>query len=253
MSAEQVLTNQSDEQRDFVGGNQLITASADAALGTPASLLDHIPHQSDAAIPIETEQRTPTYQTKAFHVRGYRKRKGGWRASPGLRWSDVKAIFELASVAGLRGFGFTHFISIMPAGGSDMERKRVCSRVIAHLGQAIHRRGHPHIGVTVYEKGCADLHAHHLVHVPRGEEKLLAHLSNRPTRRVRRAAPTDVGYITKERLPLPPEFEKRVSHWRKKGALLPGKRWSATKGALALLADDTASATSSAPIQGSKG
>jgi hypothetical protein len=151
----------------------------------------------------------------------------------------VKRIHALAHEAERCGCRLTHLITVMPDTGADMERKRECARIVAHLGQALKRHGKQHVGVTVYEKSAgADLHAHHLVHIPRGELALVERLHNLPKVHVRPTVLTDIGYITKERRPLPPEVEAHVNHRRKKGAPIPGKRWTATSAALELITEN---------------
>ena len=252
MNAGQVLTP--SEARSFDEGalDQSLTPLADIAGSVLATLLvsrptvppsqpiDAARQRSGVDWPSATESVWQPKPIPRSRLRAECK-QGGWPSSTGLRWGDVKAIYELAHQAGRAGYRLNHLVSIMPESGDDMERKRSCARIVGHLGQALKRHGRPHIGVTVYEKdGCADLHAHHLVHIPKSEKKLLAHLSERREIHIRRAASTDVGYVTKQRLPLSPDFETRISHWRKKGARIPGKRWTATAAALALSAVDAA-------------
>ena len=160
---------------------------------------------------------------------GHRGKRGGWRSSTGLTWTEVKEIHRLDFVARSARYPLNYLVSVMPETGDDQERKRSCSRLIAHLGQHLRRHGSPHVGVTVYEKASsADLHAHHLVHIPPRKTAVLEWIRSRPEMHVRRAVESDPGYVTKERLPLPPDCEARVCHNRRRGLRIPGKRYSGT-------------------------
>jgi hypothetical protein len=160
---------------------------------------------------------------------GHRGKRGGWRSSTGLTWTEVKEIHRLDFVARSARYPLNYLVSVMPETGDDQERKRSCSRLIAHLGQHLRRHGSPHVGVTVYKKASsADLHAHHLVHIPPRKTAVLEWIRSRPEMHVRRAVESDPGYVTKERLPLPPDCEARVCHNRRRGLRIPGKRYSGT-------------------------
>ena len=118
----------------------------------------------------------------------------------------------------------------------DAERKRYCSRKIAHLGQALKRRGQPHIGVTTFEKELqGELHAHHLLHVRPQNFDVLARIADGISIHFRTAAMTDPAYITKHRLPGSPEFEAYAGHKRRRGAKITGQRVHYTQAAKTLL------------------
>ena len=92
-----------------------------------------------------TSHPKPTAQTRPARKR---KRKGGWPTTTGLKWREVKNILALA-----RSARFNVILHIMPADGTDAERKRFVAKTVGHLGQALKRRGQEHSGVTIYEKG----------------------------------------------------------------------------------------------------
>ena len=111
-------------------------------------------------------KRTRRRKTKA------KKGKRGPRGSTGLAWTDgVKAIFDLDRLA-RRSDLFPVLLTIRaPKDKSLVEGKDFIQKKTAHLGQALqrgtrHRKGTPHIGLTVYEIGRDEghLHAHHMVY-----------------------------------------------------------------------------------------
>lgn len=168
--------------------------------------------------------------------RSRRKRKGGWPTSNSLPWQDVKDISALAHRA-----GYNVLLHIMPVNGNDAERKRFIAQTVAHLGQALQRRGQEHLGTTVYEKQPGvDLHAHHLCRVEKGNERVLAnydgyvvHVELIPRSKLAER----IAYVTKQRRPLPPEFEKVVGHQRQRGMPIRGPRFSHTRAAKQILLD----------------
>jgi DNA-binding transcriptional regulator YiaG len=162
----------------------------------------------------------------------------------------VQEAHELDRAARAAGMRLNVFATLRsPTGLTDVERKRVIARRTAHLGQALQRRGQPHIGMTFFEKRSGgDLHAHHLVHVEHKNIDVIERWADiydpKPVKRrekldvpihARPAVATDIGYVTKQRLPFSPEYEARCPHRRQRGAVIPGKRWTATREALALL------------------
>ena len=80
------------------------------------------------------------------------------------------------------------------------------------------------------------LHLHMLVHVPKRLLKEFSGWGDGIVTDIRPASPKHIGYITKQRHPLPPDLEKVVSHRRKKGEPFKGRRWSLTPDAKALMA-----------------
>ncbi len=164
--------------------------------------------------------------------RSRRKLKGGWPTSKSLRWRDVRDISALAHRA-----GYNVLLHIMPVSGNDAERKRFIAQKVAHLGQALHRRGQEHVGTTVYEKQPgADLHGHHLCRVEKSNERVLANYDGyiidvEPIPRSKLAE--RIAYVTKQRRPLPPGLV--VAHQRQRGMPIRGPRFSHTRAAKDIL------------------
>lgn len=169
-------------------------------------------------------------------VKRRRKKTGGWKASSGLQWKTVKEISALAHEA-----EFNVRLDIMPRSGTDAERKRSVSRVVAHLGQALKRRGREHIGVTTYEKSdTVDLHGHHLTRIEPKDRDLIAKYDGSVTHVITfpaRERADRVNYATKQRLPFSPEYEKNSPHKRQAGAPIKGPRVSYT-GAAKLIVEE---------------
>ena len=131
------------------------------------------------------------------------------------------------------------FVSIRPPSHitDDATRKKLCYRLASHIGQKLRRRGAPFIAVRVFEKDIGGmLHLHMLVHVPKRLLKEFSGWGDGIVTDIRPASPKHIGYITKQRHPLPPDLEKVVSHRRKKGEPFKGRRWSLTPDAKALMA-----------------
>jgi hypothetical protein len=163
-----------------------------------------------------------------------RRKKGGWPARAGLKWAQVKEVFEFAKLARQVGFSLNAFVTIKADWrcSTDQERKRDISRKIAHLGQAIKGRGRTprqihFVGVTTHEKERNGvLHAHLLVHVQ---------LADGDAIHVIRARPRHLAYITKQRLPFSPEVEATHWHRRQPSERVVGVRLSFTSDAKALI------------------
>lgn len=170
-----------------------------------------------------------------------KKRAGGWQPSPRLSWQQVKEIDEAVHrLAGL-GVAPTHCITIMPSASitADNKRKRFCDGKVAHIGEALKRHDQPHIGLTTVENPLdADLHANHLVFVPRGERKTIERFHNPPCTHVEAIydLPGLIGYVTKERRRMSPDFEKKINRPWQRCLPVPGKRWTLTADARATLA-----------------
>jgi hypothetical protein len=171
-----------------------------------------------------------------------RRKKGGWPARAGLKWAQVKEVFEFAKLARQVGFSLNAFVTIKPDWrcSTDQERKRDISRKIAHLGQAIKGRGRARrrqihfVGVTVYEKERSGvLHAHLLVHVEDfafAEQKADGDIIN-----VTRAKPYHFRYITKQRVPFGPGIDATHWHRRQSSEKIVGVRLSFSVDAKALI------------------
>ena len=168
-----------------------------------------------------------------------RNRLGGWTKTTGLKWSDVQEIHEAHHGAAKAGMPLNRFVSIRPPSHitDDATRKKLCYRLASHIGQKLGRRGAPFIAIRVFEKDIGGLlHLHILVHVPRCLMKEFSGWGDGIVTDIRPAVAKHVGYITKQRHPLPPDLEKVVSHRRKKGEPFRGRRWSLTPDLKALLA-----------------
>ena len=177
------------------------------------------------------------YRRRASKKSG--KRKGGWQQTTGLPWSDVKEIHEAHHAAAQAGMPLNRFVSIRPLSQITDEalRKRLCYRQVSRLGEKLRRHGSPFVGIRVFEKDVDGmLHAHLLVHIPRHLLKKFDSWGDLIVTDIRPAVAKHLGYITKQRHPLPPDAEKAVSHRRKKGEAFIGRRWSLTKDAKAVLA-----------------
>lgn len=187
---------------------------------------------------------------KSAHPHKRRKHRGGYKPSTGLNWqTDVKRIFEIVKLARERDTPLNVFFTLRtPSTLPDEKRKRWVTRKVAHLGQALGRkpRCQPKICITVYErKPDGQLHAHGLIYVVPGNDDVVAKwcktidASEGPNMvHARHAVKSDTVYITKQRHPFHPETEKDHWHRRQKGALIIGKRWTATAAARALLIEE---------------
>jgi hypothetical protein len=171
-----------------------------------------------------------------------RRKKGGWPARAGLKWAQVKEVFEFAKLARQVGFSLNAFVTIKADWrcSTDQERKRDISRKVAHLGQAIKGRGRTprqihFVGVTTHEKERNGvLHAHLLVHVE--NFAFAKQLADGDAINVIRARPCHLAYITKQRLPFSPEVEATHWHRRQPSERVVGVRLSFTSDAKALIA-----------------
>lgn len=205
-----------------------------------------------ADVPSEPAQPRPSRASGDKGGRRKRRKKGGWGSSTCLRWQEVKQIAHMDALARQAGRPMNVFASIRsPEGVEGAEAKRAIGRAVAHFGQALHRRGVPHIGLTVYEREPGgEVHGHHLAHVPREHDDILARWADGNERHVRPAAATDVLYMTKQREALPPHFTPTLygkPHNRRKGAEIPGPRWTATKALCALEQQERPASVAKAP------
>jgi hypothetical protein len=172
-----------------------------------------------------------------------RKRKGGWPTTTGLTWTQVKEITDLCHRLRSAGYPLNWFISIQPPDDilSDAARKRDCYRRAGRLADKLRRRGVHVLAVRCFEKPLyGKLHLHALVHVPRHLQDEFVGWGDGTKIHIKKAKLWHVGYLTKERHPLHPDFEKQIQHLRQKSAPFRGKRWSLTPAARALLAEDDA-------------
>jgi hypothetical protein len=147
-------------------------------------------------------------------------------------WHHAKKVYAPLNV----------FVTIRaPMNVSDAEGKRIISRRIAHLGQALKRHRQDHIGVTIYEKG-PHLHAHHLAYVAPRNMKLVMDWNEGEDSdvHVRKADWFAPIYATKQRKWMGPEIEDKISTQRgrrpwEKGAHIAGPRLAFTKEAKAIM------------------
>lgn len=143
----QVLTNADGEPR---------RQSAEVRASAPVE--NHLRELGPSSLVIaesSPEQSSPPHyggKDDSSSGRVQKKRRGVWPSSPRLNWRrDVRVIDDVAHDLASLGYGFTHMVTITPLSGSPLTRKRVISRAVAHLGQALKRRGHEHVGLTIIE------------------------------------------------------------------------------------------------------
>lgn len=223
-----MLANQCDPPSEIRGPEQCFEGVPELTTGTAPSLVEY-------NIPKKAPPQAPTRQ------RGKARKKGGWPSSTCLKWTrDCKRIFDCFHVLRRAQRQPTLFITIMPPERlSAAQAKRWVSRALARLGEILKRVGCPHIGLTIYEVSVqGHVHAHHAAFVP-------PRFKCRVVRWVDKGMPGErdvrpfiperhVGYMTKQREPLPPDFNRPVygrPHERQRGGLIPGRRWSLTTAA----------------------
>lgn len=222
-----------DAAQAFVPNNECASgndvAPASASLQAMQTIISPLTH------------RRQSVSRSGAHRRANKKRskhRGGWPTTSGMPWGDVKEIAAVCHGAKTAGMPLNWFVSIRPPSHvtNDAERKKLCYRRASHLGCKFRRHGAPFVALRVFEKDVGGLlHVHLLVHVPRHLQNEFSGWGDGIVTDIRSASPKHVGYISKQRQPLPPDFEKVVSHRRKKGAPFRGRRWSLTPDAKALL------------------
>lgn len=205
-----------------------LTAVSKHALCTASSLLEY--NISQKAPP-----RAPSKR------RGKAPKKGGWQSSKHLKWNrDCKRIFECFHAFRRAQVQPTLFVTLTPSlAQSPAAAKRQISRTLGHLGELLDRHGCAHVGLTVYEVSSSGVvHAHHAVFVPSRLKSRVQRWATKGRVDERDARPfipeRHIGYMTKQREPLPPEFKPPVygkPHRRQPGGLIPGPRWSLTSAA----------------------
>jgi hypothetical protein len=173
-----------------------------------------------------------------------RRKKGGWKALAGLWWDEVKEVFSFVDAAACADKPLS-FVTLRLYDAALEADDRLCKRNLCNKAkdiiQAIGGRGkvprQPDVpAVTVYEKRPGSvLHAHMLAHVAPGNDAL-ARKSDGHVVSSRPAVPSDAGYLTKQRLPLSPEFEATTTHKRQASVKIPGPRLSFNADAVALMA-----------------
>ena len=216
-------------------------AKPDQVEPVSSSLVDFQPAQSPTRKAAPARRKTSRSGSKRRADQKPRKRKGGWPTPTGLTWTQVKEITDLCHRLRSAGYPLNWFISIRPPDDivSDAERKRDCYRRAGRLADKLRRRGVEVLAVRCFEKPLyGKLHLHALVHVPRHLQDEFAGWGDGTITHIKRAKLWHVGYVTKERHPLSPDFEKVTPHLRQKSAPFRGQRWSLTPAARTLLAGD---------------
>lgn len=195
-------------------------------------VLDSCVHES---LSLHTVVALPVSETacqKSIRKRKSRGRRlSGWKRTTGLRWTEVKGIGELDHIAQAAGFPLNLFISINPEETlfTDSDRKRTCYKLEGNFASRLKRRGVPFVAIRVFEKKTDGLlHLHLLVHVPPALMKTVISWSN-PVTTINPRSDVHLSYITKQRHPLPPDFEQFVGHKRQKSVPFKGRRWSVSK------------------------
>jgi hypothetical protein len=172
-----------------------------------------------------------------------RRKKGGWKALSGLTWSEVKQVSEFyhaALAAGLRIVFVTIRCGIAAVETDDKLCKRWLCRKIGHIRDAVCGRGKARrqpdfVACIVYEKRPGSfLHAHMLAVIARGNDAL-ERLSDSGIVQWRPAVASDPDYISKQRLPLAPDFEAQIMHKRQASVKIAGARLSFTADAKAFM------------------
>ena len=166
------------------------------------------------------------------------KRAGGWRKTASLEWHEVKSINHGLHVLAASGNATNVLVTISPSADiqDDAARKRLCYSLSARIGQYLRRHGHKFLALRVFEKAIGGkLHLHMLVVVPSDCVARLHGMADGSVIDMRKAAKCHPNYLTKNRRPLSPEFERIVGHRRKKGEAFKGRRWSFTQDAIQLI------------------
>lgn len=221
-----------------------------AGLGEVDQGLEHIQGTQNRAI-----------RTKALHTLCVEhkaspraKRKGGWKSTKYLSWAEVKAAEDLAHAARGARRPLNVMLTVRGARGErEATAKRGIQTKIARFGQALHRRGVPHVGLTIYERS-PDLHAHHLLHLPHEHDDILARFADGQHVHARPADREAVEYVTKQRRWLGPEIERKINRQWVAGAAIVGRRWSPTASLKALVSSpgESARPAQSSPPMGRK-
>lgn len=171
-------------------------------------------------------------------TKGRRKGKRGPKGSTCLTMQQVRELDDFGFRVKRAGKILNRMVTIRaPKGVPDAVGKRFISRTVAHVGQALQRRDHPHVGVTVYEKH-PHLHAHHLLHVSRAKSEVVDRFHDGEGVHVRPADDGAISYVSKQRKRCPPDWERELHKqglgWRP-SARIEGPRVSFTKAARQLL------------------
>ena len=177
-------------------------------------------------------------------------RKRGPRSTKYLTTDQVREIDQAIHTLRSAGKSLNRMMTInAPQGVPDAQGKRLISRKLGHIGQDLKRAGHEHIHVDVYEKHGASgrVHVHSLVHAPRGFEHLIEKHDEGDCGDVcvSRADHRAAAYVTKQRRFGQPAFERANKRPWRPCAEIPGKRFSISPAARAIIeaADQTKART----------
>ena len=215
-------------------------AKPDQVEPVSSSLVDFQPEQSPTRKGAPARRKTSRSGSKRRAAQRLRKRKGGWPTTTGLTWTQVRQIDDLCHRLRSAGYPLNHLVTIQPPDdiSSDAERKAYCYRRAGRLADKLRRRGVEVLAVRCFEKPLyGKLHLHVLAHVPRHLQDEFSGWGDGTIIHIKPAKLLHVGYITKERHPLSPDFEKVTQHQRQKSAPFRGQRWSLTPAAKALIAE----------------
>lgn len=199
-------------------------------------------------------RKQPSRTTKNFQ-RG----SGGYRTTRFLNDAEFREAKNNAYAICNAGYRWSVFITIHPpTEWTDGEKQRRIQRTIAHIGQALKRRGLPYVYMRFYEKPVGgSLHGHLLVWVPRKHLDAIDGYVDRFDRVVRKKIDTDISiqtharligstpddlnkailYSLKEHQPAAPEYEGSGSSRRffKKAQPIRGRRVGYSMDAKAIL------------------
>ena len=170
--------------------------------------------------------------------------RGGWGHTTELSAQEVRYLHEAAYHARSAGTPWNYRIDMRaPNGLSPKAGKRWLQVAIARVGQALQRQGFEHIGTTVFERKPHDdfVHCHHALHVSAAALPIIQRLCDGDAVRLQRWHRNALGYMTKQRQQLPPEYERRLPRgllWkRQQGDIIPGRRLHLTKAQKAMMPD----------------
>lgn len=128
--------------------------------------------------------RSPSLTVKGMSAttKRRRKKKGGWKQSKGLHWTQVQQVYELQKLAAEAGTPLNYVVDIHTADDALRDDDRACKRWLSNqtknIQQAVRGRGkQPRQAtvpcVTIYEKRLGgDLHAHMWLHKAPGNDAL---------------------------------------------------------------------------------
>ena len=263
--AEQVLTTGIDaEPGNWISGQALaIVADLKARAGLHYDVIhgdvavkpatENECTREDAAGPPHSQRRpSTTKHSKRDRRRKKKYRKaGGWPVTSYIDHDTFERCRADAGILAHAGFPFTIMVTVRPpaSGASDAKAKRYIEVRLAHLGQALERRGHAYIGMKAYEKIGGWLHAHMLLHVTREGLPAVVRWADRFDERrkeryeivegvekhARRADADALDYALKQRRWIGPYEGGKGRKFYQKGEAFRGRRVVFTPAAQALI------------------